>query len=213
MTQPTHSHPFEQYSKLGTTTPPPPPPEHKPKRSKRLLISLLAVVAVLALGFTGVTLIYSNNTEKIAEYDPTHQELQEDHDAAAELLESAGDIEPEALENLSANLNSTANALVGETPGAFSFRIQDRIDELRDDSQQLSETVTVLEEAIEQREAYESAAADAEESLETAQEIFADVDAEEVLDETAYSRLSDQAVALQEALEDTPDETSAALLW
>jgi len=211
MSSETHSDPFEEYSSPNKQPSPPPPPPARGRPTKKKWPWIVGIVAlILALGTTGVTLAYSNNTEKLSEYETAHAELQEHNEAALELLETAGALEPDAQDNLSALVTSNSGLLEADAPGVFSMNIQQRTDELLESREALDEPVSTLDEAIGDRSDYNTAVSDGEELLEDAQEVLDAVDKSEVLDETGYSDLSEQTTSLEEALESTPDETSGA---
>lgn len=207
----TPSDPFEEYS--TKRVPPPPTPtaqksKKKPKLSKKFLWTL-GGLAVVGAGVTVTTVAYANNTEKLTEYEAAHDALQEDHETATEVLEAAGSLEPESQEGLSSDLSSLSRVLGADAPGVMSFQIQERTDELLEGSERLDASIAVLEEAIEQRDAYNSTVSDAEGRLEEAQEVLAGAKGE-VADDATYDKLADQVAELEDALGTDPDEASGA---
>lgn len=207
----TTSNSLENHS--STHAPPPPgwpksKTQPKTKRSKRLFW-IIGIVALLGVLITVGGIMYASNTEKLTEYEAAHEGLQEGHESAREVLETAGALEPETQESLTTELSAISQLLSAETPSVMSFQIQDRIDELEERDEQIKAPVEVLEEAIDQREAYEATVADAEGLLDTAQEVLAETEGE-VADEETFETLAEQAAALEDVLGKSPEETSGA---
>lgn len=200
-------HNFEEHSNI----PPPPPPSStlpkKRKRNKKRLFIGIAVGVVLALGFGGLTMAYSSNSDKLSEFEEAHSELAESRDTVKDILESAGPLEPDIQEELEEQINSVNELLIADAPGVMSFNLADRTSELSNGRGTLHASTTDLEVAIHRRGTYESALSNGEELLGETEELLKKTQ-KKIIDEKAHETLSGHVSELKDALEVEPDEAS-----
>lgn len=200
-------HHFEEHSYTPTAPPPPPAPKKRRKISKPLMIGISAGI-VLALGIGGGAVAYSSNSEKLAEYEDARGLLSTSAEAATDVLDTIGALEPATQEELEEQIAAANSLLEADAPSVMSFDIDDRTSELVDGRSAIRTLVTDLETATESKESYSAAVEDGEELLSSSEELLEKTQ-DKILDEDAYEKLSGHVEELKNALDEEPDETSA----
>ena len=186
-------------------------PNDRPGRAplrRRLLIATAILGAVIVVGVgVGLIALMSTNSAKLDDFSEARENLVTAQEAATELLDEAGSLEPETLTELQGWIDDADDLLAEEAPARLSFGIEDRTAGLAGGMRSGDEPTAALEEAIKHRALYQTQRPEAEEELSDAEDML-ETRSGEVLDEDVYDQLSDRTDELNELLNTEPDETS-----
>lgn len=193
----------------NSTSTPPPPPSKQPRQSgrrKKLLIGGASASAVLVLGIGGASIAIASNEQRLDEYEEARDELSTVYSTSGDLLEEAGTLEPESRAAIEEQRAKVDGLFSSPAPSVLSFDIDDRTEALLNGAATFEEPNAALEDAITHRETYTSSTSDAEDTLAEAEDLL-ETTADKVADDSAYDELASYVTALEEALENEPDET------